>query len=116
MLTGFSIFIVLIVLLLISWSLVTFWQRFLENFFYTTLGFDPDSTIISLFVAILATSFFFLIVWLIKFSGMVPNVDLLIYDYNEEVLIGGNIEAVRGINGIERFTGRMSPRGALFLN
>jgi hypothetical protein len=115
MLTGFSVFVVLILLLLISWSLVTFWQRFLENFFYGTLGYNPDITLNSLWVAILSTGIFFLIVWLIKYLEIIPNVDILIFDYNEEVNIGGNIEALRS-RGPRRITGRISPRGALFIS
>lgn len=119
MLTGYSIFIVLILLLLISWSLVTFWQRFLENFFYTTLGLNPEDTLTSLWISIFATGMFFLIVFLIKYFRIIPNIDVLIYDYNEETNIGGNLEAVgrsMGTSGPRRFTGRISPRGSLFLN
>ncbi len=113
MLNGFGIFIVLIVLLLISWSLVTFWQRFIENLFYHTFGFNQDNTGATLLAAIISTSFFFLIVWLIKISGLIPNIDILIYDYNEEVIIGGSIES--RTKSPRRFTGRISPRGSLFL-
>ena len=120
MVSGFSVFAIIIILLLVSWSLVTFWQRFLENLFYNTLGLNPESTTVTMFIAIFATLFFLLIVWLIKVLNIVPNIDLLIFDYNEESNIGGNIDAVRGTRFRAKprprtITGRISPRGALFL-
>lgn len=105
---GFSVFIVIITLLLISWSLVTFWQRFLENFAYNTLELNPDDTWISLLLAISTTAAFLGIVWLIKITGIIPNLDYLIYDYQEET-IGGPLGRLRG-TGIGK---RISPRGAL---
>ena len=65
-------------------------------------------TLATLLTAILATGIFFLIV----VSGLVPNIDVLIYDYNEEVEIGGNLDPARAA----RAPRRISPRGALFLD
>ena len=120
MLSGFSIFAIIITLLLVSWSLVTFWQRFLENFFYNTLGLNPENTLVTLGIAIFATLFFLFIVWFIKVLNVIPNIDSLIFDYNEETNIGGNLDAARGSRvrfraRPRRITGRISPRGALFL-
>jgi len=112
MLTGYSIFIFIIFLLLISWALVTFWQRFLENLFFNTLGFNPDGTVSMLIVAILATTIFLIIVWLIKYLEIIPNIDLLIFDYNEDTYLGGYL----GNLNKRLVTGKISPRGALFLS
>lgn len=112
MVTGFTIFCIIIVLLLLSWSLVTFWQSFLENLFYRTLGYDPESTLATLWIAILTTAGFLLIVWLIKSLGIVPNIDVLIFDYNEDINMGGNLDRE---SRYRRVTGPLSPRGALFL-
>lgn len=115
-LNRYWIFIVVITLLLVSWSLVTFWQRFLENLMYNTFGFNPEGTSSALVVAILTTGAFLLLVWLIKVIGLIPNIDFLIYDYQEESAIGGPLEAVR--RGGQPFRARtigrkVSPRGAL---
>lgn len=117
--SGFGVFIVVITLLLTSWSLVTFWQRFLENLAYNTLKLDPDDTWISLLLAIATTAVFLTIVWVIKSTGVIPNLDYLIYDYQEEP---GAIDefgtSLGGPLGRPRYRGksigkRISPRGAL---
>lgn len=110
------IFVVVIVLLLISWSLVTFWQRFLENLFYISMGWNAESTSTALLIAVLTTGSFLLIVWLIKVIGLIPNIDFLIYDYTDETTIGGPLDTTR--RGGQRFRTRtigrkVSPRGAL---
>lgn len=113
--TGYGVFAAVIVLLLVSWSLVTFWQRFLENFVYNTLGLDPESTTMALLIALGTTGAFLLAVWIIKEVGLIPNVDFLIYDYNEEgTALGGPLEGVRGQRFRAQTIGRkVSPRGAL---
>ena len=117
MLSGYSVFIFVIVLLLISWSLVTFWQRFLENFFYNTLGYDPNNTLISLWVAVLATSIFLLLVFIIKWLGLIPNLDVLIFDYNDDAIIGGGIDNLRSRpSRPPKVGGRTFPGGALFVS
>ena len=109
------IFVVVITLLLISWSLVTFWQKFLENLFYNTLGWDPESTSTALLIAVLTTGAFLLVVWFIKALGIIPNIDFLIYDYTDESTIGGPIGTLSGGQKFRaRTIGRkVSPRGAL---
>lgn len=109
---GYWVFIIVVTLLLVSWSLVTFWQRFLENLMYQTLGFNSESTTSALLAALASTGVFFLLVWGIKFSGLIPNLDFLIYDYNDESSIGGPLGTM------DRFRARtigkkVSPRGAL---
>ena len=60
----------------------------------------------------MTTAGFLLIVWLIKSLGIVPNIDVLIFDYNEDVNMGGNLDRE---SRYRRVTGPLSPRGALFL-
>lgn len=112
MVTGFGIFAIIIVLLLLSWSLVVFYQKFLENLFYGTFGFDSENTWMSLLIVVILTFIFLLIVWLIKSLGLVPNIDVLIFDYNEDINIGGSMDVRQ--SRYRRVTGPLSPRGALF--
>lgn len=62
----FIVFCILVVLLIFSWSLVGFYQLFLDTFFYRTLGFCAKNTLDNFIVCILVTALFLIIVWLIS--------------------------------------------------
>ena len=120
MASKYWIFIFLIFLLLISWSLVTFWQRFVENLFFNTWGFDPNSTSSTFWAAIISTSIFLLIIWIIKVMGVIPNIDMLIFDYQDTAVVGGALGSLQTqrLKPQRRATtigGRISPRAALFV-
>lgn len=51
-------FITIVLAIIISWIIVAFWTRTLENLFYIKIGFDGESFWQSLLVAILITVFF----------------------------------------------------------
>ncbi len=110
-LEGFWIFAILIFAILFSWSLVGFWERFLENLFYQTLGFNPDNTWVSLFVAILITCLFLLLVFIIMKSGLVPNMDMLLYDYDNSDI--NNASGQRARWRARAVGGKIAPRGAI---
>jgi len=74
-LTNFEIFGIIIVLLLLSWSTVSFWQRFLENLAFGTLGFDPRDTWVTFWLALAVTAAFIFLVWIIKML-IFPDVDI----------------------------------------
>lgn len=113
MLAGYSVFIFVIILLLVSWSLVTFWQRFLENLFFRTFEFDSDNTLATLLVAVISTIVFLLLVWVIKVMDLIPNIDTLLFDYSTTE-IGGNISTLTSRQGGRTIGGKVSPRAALF--
>ena len=113
---GYLVFVTVIVLLLISWSLVTFWQRWLENLIYGTFGLNPDNTMGSFLTAVLTTGIFLGLVWLIKISGIIPNIDNMIYDYQDDSSIGGPLDKIKKDGRMYKnktIGSKISPRGAL---
>ena len=97
-------FALLLVLLLISWSLVSFWQRFLENVFYTTLDVDPTNTALALLIAVSITIIYIIILWVIKIFGVIPDI--------EKRFLGVAHEDEHGHYN-SAFIGETSPRGSL---
>jgi TRAP-type C4-dicarboxylate transport system permease small subunit len=64
--------------IIISWILVTLWQRFVDNLLYDTLGLNQKSTYQSLVVAVAFTIIF--IAFINLFHNMIhhaPNADIM---------------------------------------
>jgi len=59
-------FIAIVIAIIISWILVAFWTRALENLFYVKLGFDGESFWQTLLVALMLSIFFFALVWFLE--------------------------------------------------
>lgn len=62
---SFYVFIILVILLIFSWSIVGFYQLFFDTFFYNTLGFDAKKTEDNFMVCVLLTLLFIFVVWFI---------------------------------------------------
>jgi hypothetical protein len=58
-------FITIVLIIVVAWILVVLWTRFIENFAFGTLRLDGNSTWHARIVAIVATVFFFALVWMI---------------------------------------------------
>lgn len=71
----YSIFITLIFVLVFLWVIASFWVIFLDLFFYKTVDFDVTSTTDTFCVAMCITIFFVILTYLIKYSGIVPNLE-----------------------------------------
>lgn len=59
-------FVAIVIAIVISWILVAFWTRALENLFYVNIGFDGESFWQTLLVAVMLSIFFFALVWFLQ--------------------------------------------------
>lgn len=59
-------FVAIVIAIVISWILVAFWTRVLENLFYVNIGFDGESFWQTLLVAVMLSVFFFALVWFLQ--------------------------------------------------
>ncbi len=71
----YSIFLVLILVLIALWTIASFWVICLDLFFYKTLDFDITNTSDTFCVAVCITLLFVAITYFIKYSGIVPNLE-----------------------------------------
>lgn len=66
-------FVTIIIAIIIAWTLVAFWTRFLENLAFGTLNLNGNSSWHSFIVAIVITIFFFAFIWMIDRYDIVPG-------------------------------------------
>lgn len=59
-------FVTIVLAIIISWIIVAFWTRTLENLFYIKIGFDGESFWQSLLVATLITVFFIGLIFMLQ--------------------------------------------------
>lgn len=58
--------------IIFGWILVSEFQRFLESFFYSTLGMNPRSTIHSLIIFVTMFLLFLIFIWFIDELEIIP--------------------------------------------
>lgn len=66
-------FITIIVVLIVAWILFSIWLRPIENFAYGTMGLNSASAWHSFIVALLITTIFFAIIYLVNSYAIVPG-------------------------------------------
>lgn len=62
---GYFTFLVILVIIIISWILIELWGKVIENLAYNTFGLNPNSTIHALIVAVVVTLVFLIILYCI---------------------------------------------------
>lgn len=115
----YSIFILLILLLIFLWVCAPFVTIWYDNLFFRTLDFDITSTWDTFAVAVLVISIFLLFTYLLKYMGFLPSLEMrLLGVSNEEKfdskrIKGGASEKVIDLSQNPELQGAIVPRNSI---
>lgn len=88
----YSVFIMLVLVLVFLWVIASFATIALDNLFYRTLDFDITKTSDTFCVTVCIFLIFIFITYLIKYLGVIPNLEQRILG------VGGNERKIKGPN------------------
>ena len=88
---GYLTFVIILIIVIVSWILVELWKKVIDNFAYNTLGMDKNSTVHSLIVAVTITLIFVVVVIFMKDKGLKIHNNLMGLTPSEFNASNGNI-------------------------